>query len=73
MSISIRPNWILIFVVSVLREGLAKNFSLVEVNVVSCPDLSTAPFDLADKGCSLFLFLSYIYLTQTLLHSEFAI
>ncbi|XP_059145588.1 ester hydrolase C11orf54 homolog [Physella acuta] len=37
-------------VAEVLREGLSKNFSLVEVNVVDCPDLSTAPFDLADKG-----------------------
>ncbi|KAH9502466.1 hypothetical protein Btru_075721 [Bulinus truncatus] len=36
----------------VLRIGLAKNFSFVEVNIVDCPDLSGDPFDLADKGLS---------------------
>lgn len=39
-------------VAEVLQKGLQKNFSTAEVKVVDCPDLSAAPFDLADKGLS---------------------
>ncbi|KAK3800274.1 hypothetical protein RRG08_059551, partial [Elysia crispata] len=36
-------------VAEVLQKGLASNFANAEVKVVECPDLSIAPFDLADK------------------------
>ncbi|RUS77855.1 hypothetical protein EGW08_014368 [Elysia chlorotica] len=37
-------------VAEVLQKGLAANFAVAEVKVVDCPDLSVAPFNLADKG-----------------------
>ncbi|XP_005102350.1 ester hydrolase C11orf54 homolog [Aplysia californica] len=39
-------------VAEVLQKGLANNFSTAEVKVVDCPDLTAAPFDLAEKGLS---------------------
>ena len=35
---------------SALNDGLKKNFSNVEVNVVDCPDLRQPPFHLAAEG-----------------------
>lgn len=37
----------------VIRKGLSEVYQHVEVDVVPCPDLSKAPFDLAAKGASL--------------------
>ena len=34
----------------VLKEGLKNNFCHVDVDVVTCPDLRTEPFDLAAEG-----------------------
>lgn len=36
--------------VSALLNGLKRNFSEVNVEVVDCPDLSIEPFNLACKG-----------------------
>ena len=38
------------FLIPVLNDGLNKNFSNVEVNVVDCPDLRQPPFHLAAEG-----------------------
>lgn len=36
-----------------LKKGLSKNFEIVEVDVVDCPDLTKKPFNLASQGeCS---------------------
>ena len=34
----------------ILSDGLEENFGLVSVEVVDCPDLTAAPFDLAAPG-----------------------
>jgi hypothetical protein len=36
----------------VLQTGLPTNFAEVNVSVVDCPDLTSAPFHLAEKGLS---------------------
>ena len=50
----------LIFHVEVLKEGLKNNFCHVDVDVVTCPDLRTEPFDLAAEGKN-FLKKTYIF------------
>ena len=39
----------------VLKDGLAKNFSNVEVEVVDCPDLREKPWTLAAPGMYMYI------------------
>jgi len=39
----------------VLKAGLAKNFSNVEVEVVDCPDLRVKPWKLAAPGMYMYI------------------
>ena len=45
---------LLLLIAIVLQEGLAKNFSTVEVTVVDCPDLREKPWTLAAPGMQYF-------------------
>lgn len=40
----------MLYINLVLKDGLSKNFSSVEVEVVDCPDLREKPWTLAAPG-----------------------
>jgi len=53
------PILINFYIILVLKAGLAKNFSNVEVEVVDCPDLREKPWTLAAPGMFIHWYLNY--------------
>lgn len=49
-SFSFKVYFLLFFCLLVLVEGLKKNFMVASVDVVTCPDLTQAPWHLAAPG-----------------------
>ena len=62
LLLSVAYILIYFYTILVLKAGLAKNFSNVEVEVVNCPDLREKPWTLAAPGMYIHWYLNYKFL-----------